>query len=366
MGWFFRKSFKILPGVRLNVGKRTSVSIGPPGIKYNIGPGRDRLTVGIPGTGLYHSQQLGFSRFKESAQRQHMSAPLGSTGRRPVLWIVLAFVLAGLGLLFVGSQNSPTFDEPKQRSEPKEFIGPPAPPAAKVEKQSPLQRIIGKARVIDGDTINIRAIQVRLEGIDAPETEQTCTGAKGEIWQCGKTATQHLSGLIKGQDVICESTGQDRYGRMLAICRLADGTDLNAKLVRDGYALAFVRYLNRYVGEERDAKNAKRGLWAGSFQAPWDWRARITIEPQGIVSNRLQLLPDTNSTGDQKQASTPKKQNVGCSIKGNINRSGDRIYHVPGSRWYDRTQINERSGERWFCSVAEAEAAGWRAPRGRN
>lgn len=53
-----------------------------------------------------------------------------------------------------------------------------------------------------------------------------------------------------------------------------------------------------------------------------------------------------------------------CSIKGNINSKGDRIYHVPGSRSYGATRINESKGERWFCSESEARAAGWRPPRG--
>ncbi len=51
-----------------------------------------------------------------------------------------------------------------------------------------------------------------------------------------------------------------------------------------------------------------------------------------------------------------------CLIKGNINRRGERIYHVPGSKWYARTKIN-RPGERWFCSEEEAIAAGWRPPK---
>lgn len=51
-----------------------------------------------------------------------------------------------------------------------------------------------------------------------------------------------------------------------------------------------------------------------------------------------------------------------CLIKGNINRAGQKIYHVPGSPSYDQTQINEAQGERWFCSEAEAVAAGWRPP----
>ncbi len=53
----------------------------------------------------------------------------------------------------------------------------------------------------------------------------------------------------------------------------------------------------------------------------------------------------------------------GCRIKGNINRRGECIYHVPGSRWYERTKISPGKGERWFCSEEEAIAAGCRAPR---
>ena len=222
--------------------------------------------------------------------------------------------------------------------------------------QAPLAKIVGKARVADGDTINIGGIQIRLEGIDAPETEQTCIGAKGDQWQCGKTATQRLAGLIKGEEVICEKSGEDRYKRTLAFCRLSDGIELNAWLVREGLALAFVRYSARYVKEEKEAKDAKRGLWAGTFQAPWEWRASNGSQeyaaPVGLLQN-----------AQQKSAPNAKAD---CLIKGNINRSGDRIYHVPGSKWYSRTEISERNGERWFCSVAEAEAAGWRAPRGRN
>ena len=50
-----------------------------------------------------------------------------------------------------------------------------------------------------------------------------------------------------------------------------------------------------------------------------------------------------------------------CNIKGNISvRSGERIYHVPGQEYYDETEIRPSQGERWFCSEAEARAAGWR------
>ncbi len=57
----------------------------------------------------------------------------------------------------------------------------------------------------------------------------------------------------------------------------------------------------------------------------------------------------------------PEAVGAACLIKGNINRRGERIYHVPGSKWYARTKIN-KPGERWFCSEEEAIAAGWRPP----
>ena len=54
----------------------------------------------------------------------------------------------------------------------------------------------------------------------------------------------------------------------------------------------------------------------------------------------------------------------GCVIKGNISQTtGDRIYHVPGQKYYEATQIDRLSGERWFCSEDEAKRAGWRKSR---
>ncbi len=73
--------------------------------------------------------------------------------------------------------------------------------------------------------------------------------------------------------VECEPEGRDRYGRTLAICS-ADNVELNGWLVREGWALSFVRYGDRYRAEENDARAAKRTLWSGAFIAPWDWRHR--------------------------------------------------------------------------------------------
>ena len=51
---------------------------------------------------------------------------------------------------------------------------------------------------------------------------------------------------------------------------------------------------------------------------------------------------------------------VSCDIKGNVGASGDRIFHVPGQRYYSRTIVSTSKGERWFCSEQEARVAGWR------
>ena len=75
--------------------------------------------------------------------------------------------------------------------------------------------------------------------------------------------------------------------------------------------------------------------------------------------------PSLHCSGDGSAGSDQPSDDVwaDCRIKGNIGRGGAKIYHVPGSRSYKATKINTAKGERWFCSVAEAESAGWRAPR---
>jgi endonuclease YncB( thermonuclease family) len=133
--------------------------------------------------------------------------------------------------------------------------------------------IIGKAWVIDGDTIDISGYRIRLQGIDAPESNQTCTASGNHLWPCGRTATRVLVDHLAGQPVKCESSGLDRYRRVLAVCALPDGSDVNAWLVQQGWALAY-GYSSPYRSDEAEAHAAKRGIWAGSFMSPWEWRHR--------------------------------------------------------------------------------------------
>ena len=104
-------------------------------------------------------------------------------------------------------------------------------------------------------------------------------------------------------------------------------------MVNQGWALAFAKYSSRYVDDQKRAEAAKLGLWAGSFTKPWDWRS-----------------------GETQSA----RNTANCLIKGNINRKGEHIYHLPFQQFYARTQINPNKGERWFCAEDEALNAGWR------
>lgn len=193
-------------------------------------------------------------------------------------------------------------------------------------------KVIG---ISDGDTFTLltadkQQIKIRLAEIDAPESGQPY----------GNKSKQVLSGLVFGKDVRVVVQTTDRYGRTVGRPHVGS-LDVSAEMIRMGAAWAYREYLKdqSLLVLEADAKSNQRGLWGLSEaqnMPPWEWRR----------------------SGGQNTAAN------GCQIKGNINSKGDRIYHVPGSRSYGATRINESKGERWFCSAAEAKAAGWRAPKG--
>ncbi|MBK1669259.1 succinoglycan biosynthesis protein [Rhodovibrio sodomensis] len=130
--------------------------------------------------------------------------------------------------------------------------------------------LVGNARVIDGDTLAIEGKRVRLHGIDAPESDQTCLDG-GRRWPCGRRSTRALRDRVAGDTVRCVGDEEDRYGRLIAVC-YADGTNLNAWMVEQGWAVAYRRYSTEFVGEERKAESAGAGVWRGRFVMPWEWR----------------------------------------------------------------------------------------------
>ena len=131
--------------------------------------------------------------------------------------------------------------------------------------------LAGRVTVIDGDTLEMRGERIRLFGMDAPESGQTCQTREGRAWRCGTQAARELDLLARGRTVTCETRDTDRYGRTVAICT-AGGVDLGSALVAGGHAVAFRKYSKLYVPAEEAAKAAHRGLWAGEFEMPSEWR----------------------------------------------------------------------------------------------
>jgi endonuclease YncB( thermonuclease family) len=166
-----------------------------------------------------------------------------------------------------------------------------APLTAAARSYSRGDTIIGPvSQVIDGDTIVIDDIHVRLYGIDAPEYNQTCADANGAPYLCGKSATDHMSRLIgasiepcrsermhgncvrTSRPVVCNVMDMDRqYGRPVARCT-SSGTDLSRQMVVDGWASAYARYSHDYVPAQAIAQSQKRGMWSGNTTNPAIWR----------------------------------------------------------------------------------------------
>jgi endonuclease YncB( thermonuclease family) len=210
------------------------------------------------------------------------------------------------------------------------------------------ETIKGRASVIDGDTIEIAGQRVRFNGIDAPESAQYCQDAKGLEYACGRKAASALDKfLAASRPVRCSFVEWDQYGRFVGNCFRADGKSVAGWLVESGHALDWPRYSNGiYAQHQTAAKRARLGIWQGQFQEPWDWRANRADE---IVPTTVAPSPSFTLLGSSS-----------CDIKGNVSSKGERIYHLPGQKFYRQTKISENKGERWFCSEAEARQAGWR------
>ena len=164
-------------------------------------------------------------------------------------------------------------------------------------------------------------------------------GPRAKPWSCGRAANERApqapspDGTSPARSVIATAT--DASWRCAGLPAMTSMRGWSPKAGRS----RTVNTRPTTFLQERAAKSARRGLWRGAFVPPWDWRRGKRL--QGAV---------VTGTGE-------------CRIKGNIGRTGARIYHVPGGRSYDRTRIDTSKGERWFCTEAQAEAAGWRRAR---
>lgn len=197
--------------------------------------------------------------------------------------------------------------------------------------------VAGRMDIVDGDTARVAGRTIRFFGIDAPEADQTCETADGSIWACGQWVSERTRARFQGKPARCVEVDRDRYGRIVARCDVG-GKDVGRWLVQEGLAFAYRKYSMDYDLDEKRAAITDKGLHGSLVQDPAAFRA---ARARGPSTGRV--APD-----------------AGCAIKGNISSKGVRIYHVRGQQHYERTSINTKKGERWFCSDAEARAAGWR------
>ena len=138
----------------------------------------------------------------------------------------------------------------------------------------PAERTIeGRARIVDGDTLEIGVHRIRLHGVDAPEPDQHCQ-REGRPWRCGAEATYAMAALIETHWLTCDLGDRNGAGDLIAVCRMGGpkGRNVNQEIVRRGWALALRSAGDDYIAAELEAKAAKVGLWSGTFVAPWEWR----------------------------------------------------------------------------------------------
>lgn len=167
-------------------------------------------------------------------------------------------ILGGFGLVAGVSQLAPVLTG--HRSEPQSAINP-----------SGELIIQGKATVVDGDSLEIGSARIRLFGIDAPEGRQQCRDRGGRPYPCGRDATQFLKRLIGAASVRCLQRDVDPYGRSVSDCEVA-GRSINQQMVLAGHAVAYTRFTQKYLSDEKSAAQAGVGVWQGHFETPSQWR----------------------------------------------------------------------------------------------
>ena len=260
--------------------------------------------------------------------------------------IILAILFAGLPIIFTGivflvfsfskkpemTPQSVSTNQPEAEDEAGGQVA-----ALGTKNVIPQGESVKVTRVVDGDTIKIEGGQtVRYIGIDTPETVHP-----QKTVECfGREASNKNKELVEGKFVQLEKdvSEVDKYGRLLRYAYVDPSTSsgqaifVNELLVKEGFAHASsyppdVKYQDLLNSVQKDAQSQNTGLRAGCSDN----------------SASSQASPD------------------GCQIKGNISFStGEKIYHMQGQEYYDKTVIDESKGERWFCTENEAQDAGWR------
>jgi len=132
--------------------------------------------------------------------------------------------------------------------------------------------IVGMARVVDGDSLEVAGKKIRIVGIDAPELDQACNN-QGQVWSCGQESKTALRTLIGSNLVHCSNQGKDKYRRTLSVCEVA-GKDVGKWMVTNGWAVSY----GDYKFDEAIARRNRLGMWQGEFELPKSWRNKSELD----------------------------------------------------------------------------------------
>lgn len=223
--------------------------------------------------------------------------------------------------------------------------------------------------VVDGDTLDVKingkTERIRLLLVDTPETKHP----NKPVQPFGPEASEFTTTTLLGKQVGLEKdvSERDRYGRILAYVWI-DGNMHNEALIEKGLARVAVfppdtKYVDEFRAKQREAQESGIGIWSiENYVQENGFQSSSSSSPQSGQSQSAAPAP-SQSTSDntgtnqpfQNNPSDDVERNTSCKgqIKGNTN---SKIYHVPGGAYYDKTVDNIT----WFCSEAEAQAAGYR------
>ena len=298
---------------------------------------------------------------------------------------VAGFLVASLAVFGVASTavNTPHNDEQPNVVESKNTESEIETKEQKPEEKKKTYKVIN---VVDGDTIDVdmdgKTQRIRLIGVNTPETVHP----EKTVEYFGKEASEYTKKNLTGKTVEIETDDSqdkyDKYGRMLAYV-IVDGKNFNKSLIEDGYAYEYTynvpyKYQSEFKNAQKNAEKNNKGLWAPKEEKKTEEKKTETKKTETKKQNTTQKK--TNTTQKKTNTTTKKTNNTkkttnntqkkstntstnnksNCKIKGNINSKGEKIYHVPGGAYYNKTGVNQSKGERWFCSEAEAQRAGWR------
>lgn len=144
----------------------------------------------------------------------------------------------------------------------------------------------GYANAVTGAMLEINSLHVKLLGLEAPYMQQTCADKFGQGYACGQKSRDWLQNWLQNKVVKCHIISPQNNGRATGVC-FSEGYDVGAVIVNAGWAVAYTKNTDIYVPYEQQAGTKKRGLWAGTFYKPWDWKK--------LQSKKSKVKIETNS-----------------------------------------------------------------------